>query len=235
MRIANPMYSVVFRYLLEDLAVARLMLSTLLEKEILQLDIMHSEVREGNSKKKPAKPLKDEIEPTYLYFFATIKNTDGFQKQVMIELQKARFKDTVQKFSYAFLYLEDLPVYTIYFLGFPLDEYRETPILKVERRIRDKQTKKGYDNEKICSFFHENLLIIVPHLKDKYRDQAEKMLHIFEEKPKSHFLEIHLDDYPEELRPIVYRLEEAATNEQIKKQMETEDEILEKIRQKFSY
>jgi len=44
-QIANPIYDVVFKYLLDDEKVARLMLSALLGKEVLELEFRPTEVR----------------------------------------------------------------------------------------------------------------------------------------------------------------------------------------------
>ncbi|MDW8287511.1 MAG: hypothetical protein RMJ89_05525, partial [Flammeovirgaceae bacterium] len=44
MLIANPIYDAVFKYLLSDLKVAKLLLSTLLEKEITHLDFLPTEI-----------------------------------------------------------------------------------------------------------------------------------------------------------------------------------------------
>ena len=44
MRIANPIYDVVFKYLLDDKEVARLVLSALLGKEVLELQFRPTEV-----------------------------------------------------------------------------------------------------------------------------------------------------------------------------------------------
>lgn len=44
MKIANPIYDVVFKYLMEDLSVAKLILETLLDKEIIELDFLPTEM-----------------------------------------------------------------------------------------------------------------------------------------------------------------------------------------------
>jgi hypothetical protein len=43
MRIANPIYDAVFKYLLEDKRVAKLLLSTILDEEILDINIQPTE------------------------------------------------------------------------------------------------------------------------------------------------------------------------------------------------
>jgi hypothetical protein len=43
MKIANPIYDAVFKYLLEDKRVAKLLLSTILDEEILDINIQPTE------------------------------------------------------------------------------------------------------------------------------------------------------------------------------------------------
>ncbi|MDW8287841.1 MAG: hypothetical protein RMJ89_07205, partial [Flammeovirgaceae bacterium] len=85
----------------------------------------------------------------------------------------------------------------------------------------------------VRSLFHEGLVVLVPNLKGKYRSQVERMLRIFEDsvgESGMHLLEINAEEYPEELRPIIYRLQKAVVDESVSRQMEAEDEIFEEIR-----
>ena len=43
MQIANPIYDVVFKYLLEDKKVAKLLLSAILEKEVIDIEFLPQE------------------------------------------------------------------------------------------------------------------------------------------------------------------------------------------------
>ncbi|MBU0766111.1 MAG: hypothetical protein KJ607_14910 [Bacteroidetes bacterium] len=46
MKIANPIYDVVFKYLMNDNRVAKLLLSSILEKEIVELEEKERLIRE---------------------------------------------------------------------------------------------------------------------------------------------------------------------------------------------
>ena len=84
MLIANPMYDVVFKYLFQEEKVARLLLSSLLNKEVLELN------------SRPAALLPDGPKPDgtqflvlRLHFAAAVRREDGARKAVLIEIQKA--------------------------------------------------------------------------------------------------------------------------------------------------
>ena len=114
MFIANPLYDVVFRYMLEDLEVAKLFLGTLLEKEIIDLEFLHTEVtvnlteekhaKAKSSRKKVSTSLKTDIleQKTLtvlrLDFAATVKDKSGKPMQIIIELQKARLLGNMERF-----------------------------------------------------------------------------------------------------------------------------------------
>lgn len=59
MLIANPIYDTVFRYLMGNLNVAKLMLSVLLEKEIVELEFLPSEIL---TKERKIKLSKEEVQ-----------------------------------------------------------------------------------------------------------------------------------------------------------------------------
>ncbi|MCS6832391.1 MAG: hypothetical protein NZ521_02360 [Flammeovirgaceae bacterium] len=258
MLIANPIYDAVFKYLLSDLKVAKLLLSTLLEKEITHLDFLPTEITSKSYHQVQHKDptLQSHIGLSYfrIDFAANIKLPNGDYQHVIIELQKARLITTLKRFRtylgeqyrnpnlYQSIttpngktYEASIPIYAIYILGYTLDEYEDTPVLEIELCLKDKYTKKIYQKTDnfVRSLFHEGLVVLVPNLKGKYRSQVERMLRIFEDsvgESGMHLLEINAEEYPEELRPIIYRLQKAVVDESVSRQMEAEDEIFEEIR-----
>lgn len=101
--IPNPIYDVVFRYLMADYESAVIVLSTLINEKILQL---HLEPLTHPSKAGTVKdPRTDEdVSLFHLDFTATIQLEDGSEELIMIELQKAaeptdifRFKRYISK------------------------------------------------------------------------------------------------------------------------------------------
>ncbi|WP_218068261.1 hypothetical protein, partial [Candidatus Thiosymbion oneisti] len=77
MRIANPIYDVVFNYLLRNNELAIPILSTILEEEVIALDLLPQEI---------SMTLGNRFFTVYrLDFSARIKTQDGAIKQVIIE------------------------------------------------------------------------------------------------------------------------------------------------------
>ena len=93
MRIANPIYDVVFKYLLDDEKVARLMLSALLGQEVLELEFRPTEVRQPVAHQDGTEWLVLRMD-----FSATVRLEDGRSKLVLIEIQKANNAWDVQRF-----------------------------------------------------------------------------------------------------------------------------------------
>ncbi len=89
MHIANPIYDVVFKYLMEDSKIAKLILSTIIEEEVLNLEFKPQEYT-----------TLLEQPPLTVYrldFSATIKTPEG-SKNVLIEIQKAKYSSDIVRF-----------------------------------------------------------------------------------------------------------------------------------------
>jgi len=92
--IANPIYDVVFKYMMEDNAVARLLVSSIIGEEVVSLEPKPQE-RTTNINK-----FDDDTTSLTVYrldFSARIKTPDG-QKSVIIEMQKASFPSDIKRF-----------------------------------------------------------------------------------------------------------------------------------------
>jgi len=240
MLIANPIYDVVFKYLLEDKKVAKLLLEAILEKEIIDLELKPQEYtrkREDNT-----------LTVYRIDFKAKIKLNDGKTKVVLIELQKAKFFTDIMRFR---RYLgkqyqnedntikdeqgeikEVLPIITIYFIAYLLDELKDVPIIYVKRNYIDKSTNKiiNKTSEFIEALTHDSIIIQIEAIKNKKRkNQLEKILSIFDT-IKSHTISINEDDYPKKYKPIIRRLIKAIADEDVEMEMEYEDYILEDIK-----
>ena len=83
MIIANPIYDVVFKYLLDDIEIARELLSAILGVTIKSLQMKPQETIVLDSVSK-------EIKIYHLDFKAVIEQANGEEKIVLIELQKAK-------------------------------------------------------------------------------------------------------------------------------------------------
>ncbi len=101
--IPNPIYDVVFRYLMEDPDSALIVISTLINEKIKKLHLeplTHSEKNENQAKIEIQDPkTKDDIFLFHLDFTAVIELPDGSEEIIMIELQKASEPEDIFRFK----------------------------------------------------------------------------------------------------------------------------------------
>ena len=92
MEIANPIYDSVFKYLMEDNEIAKLIISKIIQEDIVELDFLPQE-----------KSSKIEFDHRIFTVFrmdfsAKIKTEDECYKNVVIEIQKAKLPtDIIQR------------------------------------------------------------------------------------------------------------------------------------------
>jgi hypothetical protein len=185
MVIANPIYDVVFKRLMENDKVAKFFIGTLLDQTIESIEVKPQEFT-----------YVDELAGLAVFrvdFIATIKTDIGELKKVLIEIQKARNHIDLMRFRnyLAEQYKKEdtvndekviLPITTIYILGFKLPEI-ESPCLKVERNYKDlvlnQQIKTKSDFvEKLT---HDSYIVQVNRITNRYQTRLDKLLSIFEQ------------------------------------------------------
>jgi hypothetical protein len=241
MIIANPIYDTVFKYLMEDMEIAKGMLSVILNTEIEELHLKPQEMTSEVA-------INDKI-PVNIYrldFVAVIKEPNGILKKVLIELQKSKRSTNIARFR---RYLgenyqkEDkviingiesvtqLEIITIYFLGFELEDV-PTSVMKVKNCFIDITTGNQLTHEPKDKFIrllnHESYTIQIPKLQPNEQNRVEKVLNIFSQKYKTN--DIHVLNYiGDEKDPLISRmlkrLTRAIANEKLRRQMDFEDEI----------
>ena len=239
MKVANPIYDVVFKYLLEDNKIAKLLISNLLGVKINHLELRPQEYSSDFSK---------QIITVYrVDFKAEIVLSSGKTMVVLIEIQKAKFTTDIMRFrrylgeQYASKQniiktadkTKPLPIISIYFLGYGLKNNPDTPIIRVKRKYLDNynnQELKG-EEEFIECLTHDSIIVQIPALKNKHRNDLEKALTVFEQ-GKIQEVSINPDDYPKKYQKIIRRLLKAIGDEQIRNTMNVEDEIIEDLERK---
>jgi len=240
-RIANPIYDVAFKYLLDDEKVARLVLSALLGREVLELQFRPTEVHHES-----AKPDGTQLLVLRMDFAATVRLEDGGSKLVLIEIQKARNASDVQRFrrylgtNYASpdnVYVDPegrhqaLPIVTIYFLGEGLERV-DVPVLKVNRHYLDVATgdEVWITDPFVEALTHDAIVVQINRLKDRRRTELERLLEVFDQGRASHldphFLDILEENFPERHREVLRRLMRAGAEQDIRDKMDVEDDIL---------
>ena len=88
-QIANPIYDSVFKYLMEDERIAKIILSALLKKEILSAETRRHEYTNGQ---------RDKISMFRIDFAARVKEEDGCDRLILIELQKTWLETETLRF-----------------------------------------------------------------------------------------------------------------------------------------
>ncbi len=185
MVIANPIYDVVFKRMMENERVAKFFIGTLLEQIIETIEVRPQEFT-----------YSDELAGLAVFrldFIATIKTETGEFKKVLIEIQKAKNQIDLMRFRryLAEQYKKEdtinnakliLPITTIYILGFKLPEI-DTPCLKVERNYKDLVNNKIIEirSSFVEKLTHESFIVQVERITDKYQTKLDKMLSVFEQ------------------------------------------------------
>ena len=252
MLIANPIYDVVFKYLLDDNKIAKLILSLILKRKILKLEFKPSEVSVNveNSRKGTF------VSVFRLDFSAKIKNDDGSEELVIIEVQKAKLATDIMRFrnylatQYGSInnYYETelkrgikknkkaMPIISIYFLGHSLD-FTKAPAIKVDRTYIDISTDEhkiiNVKEEFIESLTHDSYIIQIPHLPKRRQSDLLKVLSVFDQNKidnTDHILNIREEDLPEKYRTIIRRLQKAISDKEMQDKMTVEDEIVEVLK-----
>jgi len=257
MQIANPIYDVVFKYLMEDGKIAKLMISSIIGENIEELIFLPQEFIsdlgkiDKVKKSKTNRTRKDSLTVYRLDFSAKIRTNEGY-KNVIIELQKAKFptdimrfrkylgeqfsnKENVQKIKIGNrIRKTGLPIISIYFLGHKLDHTTASAI-KVSRQYKDLITDTIIDTKEsfIESLTLDSYVIQIPYLTDKRRNDLEILLSVFDQSNPAdrehHILNVKEEDFPEKYRPIIRKLQKAIQDNEIKKKMELEDGIIDEL------
>lgn len=232
MVIANPIYDVVFKRMMENERVAKFFIGTLLEQTIETVEVKPQEFT-----------YTDELAGLAIFrldFIATIKTETGEQKKVLIEIQKAKNQIDLMRFRnyLAEQYKKEdvidnektiLPITTIYILGFKLPEI-ETPCIRVERNYKDLVNNKIIDKKSdfVEKLTHDSFIVQVDRITGNYSTKVDKLLSVFEQQ---HFIddkkitkEFHHELDNDDIILTTGILHFAGTNPEERKKIETEQE-----------
>jgi len=238
-KVANPIYDVVFKYLLSDNKIAKLLISDLIGMEINTLEFRPQEFATD--------PENKTLTVYRIDFKAEIVLSNGEKLIVLIEIQKAKFTTDLIRFR---KYLAEqygskqntieqddktipLPIITIYFLGYGLDSNKNIPIIRVKRQYLDNYNGDVLQGKELFieTLTHDSIIVQIPALKKQRRNDLEKALSVFEV-GKVQEVSINEDDYPERYKTVIRQLLRAIADNNIRKTMDIEDEILEDLEKK---
>jgi hypothetical protein len=242
--IANPIYDTVFKRLMENERIAKFFLNTILEEQVVSIEVRPQEFTYKKDEKIDKRPEDIGYSIFRIDYMATIKTDEGVYKKILIEVQKSWDEKDLMRFRN---YLGEqykkvdkvndvdivLPITTIYVIGFPLVGI-DSPCIKVERNYKDMLS--GELIETRSSFLeqlsHNNYVIHISRISNKrYSTKLEELLSIFEQ---AHFVK---DDskisklYPhraddEDIKFITYVLHETIADPIERAEIEKEAEAL---------
>jgi hypothetical protein len=240
--IPNPLYDVVFRYMMDDERVARLVLTAILGQTVEALEFQSTE--------QALKLGEAQITVTRMDFRARIRQDDGQEKMVLIELQKAKLYYQIGRFR---RYLgqqyqhnpqtdkpdssSPLPIYPIYILGEPYSD-NGIPVVRVHRETYDASTSEPLAERHpfIEALTHDAIIVQTRYLTGKRRTDLERFLSIFDQAAvsdtKGHILTLNETDFPERYQPVIRRLQQVMTTPQLEADMDLEDEVLREFEKK---
>jgi len=223
------------------------MLSTIIGKEVISLQIRDTEKQTD---------LDKSIQYHRIDFSAEILDENNERKVVIIELQKIRLPADIVRFrrylgeqymskenTYIGINekgdpeLKAIPIINIYFLGYELFKI-DSPVLKVNRITIDIATNQTIEEKTEFTecLTHDSYIIQIPYLKEKRRNDLEKLLAIFDQSyleiTDNHILNLKDEDYPEKYKEIVRLLLKAVSEPDIRRKMDLEDDLVEEIRNK---
>lgn len=240
MIITNPIYDVVFKFLMEDLDIAKGLIGSIIGEEIIE---MHFAAQEVTTRRRD-----HSLALFRLDFVATIRTQTGRTRKALIELQKSRLTDDAQRFRNYLgkqyqktedtiqpdgaVHSESLPIIAIYILGFDLEKHLPA-MVKVNREYLDMITQEPVKGASrfIEALSHDTYVIQALKLHHNVQSDLERILSIF---GQDHFADEkkHRIDFPEQyekselLQKMLRRLHKAAAgNIEILDEMDDEDAI----------
>ncbi len=237
MTIANPIYDSVFKFLMEDERVARTILSALLKKDIVKVEVRPHEY--SNSQ-------RDTLSMFRIDFAATIREDDGHEHLILIEVQKTWIETETLRFrQYLGVQYQRkeniladsregyaMPMVAVYILGHKVGDIEE-PVVYVHHDAFDyneQRVTRGMPNAFIDSLTHDSIIVQIPRLHGQINNRLDKVLSVFDQTrhiPDSgHFLSIDDSRYTgdEDMQPILHRLLMAASDADTRQDMNVEDE-----------
>lgn len=241
MIIANPIYDVVFKRLMENEKVAKFFISTLLNKEVISLDFRPQEFT-----------YTDELVGIRVFRidFIAIIDTDAGHQKILIEIQKAKNQVDLMRFRnyLAEQYKKEdkvndkkitLPITTIYILGFKLPNI-QTACVRVARQYIDLINEKVIDQRSdfIEKLTHDSYVVQVERIQSSYKSRLDKLLSFFEQ---GYFIdeqeivkEYNYEPIEEEGKLMRDILHYSGTDPKLKREIEKEQEAWRSINAMFA-
>ena len=237
--VANPIYDSVFKFLMDDERIAKTVLSALLKKEVLSVEMRKHE---------HPNITRDKLSMFRIDFAARVRENDGSTQLILIELQKTwldtetlRFRrylaaqynaeENIQKQGENKGYA--LPMVAVYLLGHRVGDI-DKPVVYVGHKALDYDGKEVENGEKdpfISSLIHDSIIVQIPLLHGKINNRLDKVLSVFDQSQRTEEsqqiinLEENLYKDDPEMMQIIHRLSLATMSAEVRQEMNDEDEF----------
>lgn len=243
--LANPIYDVVFKFLMEDMRVAKIILSALLKREVVELEVRPHEYSNFSTSK---------LSIYRIDFAARVRQDDGTLKLVLIELQKTLVNSEVLRFRQYLgaQYVNTsnkqpechepeveygLPIIAVYLLGHRIGKIEE-PVLYVSHKSYNydgEEVTVGIPDPFIESLVHDSIIVQIPLLHGRVNNKLERILSVFDQTYCDQYDPhvIKMDEQPfnddPDMTCIIHRLLMAAADADMRQDMRVEDEYFSNI------
>jgi flagellar biosynthesis GTPase FlhF len=242
MLIANPIYDVVFKSLMEDVEIARGIISTLIGEEILDLQLRPTDASIRIEGRTP---------PLTIYrldFVAVASSKEKGTRKVLVEVQKAKLGSEVRRFreylakQYATpevstapdggRLVSDPPIIAIYILGFDLGD-GVPAYCKVDRRYVDviNGGHAAVSDAFVEALSHDMYVVQSRRLSHTARNDLERLLAVFAQADFANEDSQQTIEFPDRLSKVKNRLfnrilrqlGKLAADSETRKRMDAED------------
>ena len=237
--VANPIYDCVFKFLMEDERIAKTVLSALLKKEVVSVEMRRHE---------HPNVTRDKISMFRIDFAAQVKEDDGTVRLILIELQKT-WVDTetlrFRRYLAAQYNAEEnmvkegelkgyaVPMIAVYLLGHRVGDI-DKAVVYVTHNAFDydgKVVEGGMQDPFINSLIHDSIIVQIPLLHGKINNRLDRVLSVFDQSQRDAKNQqiVCLDEKEyagdSDMMYILHRLGLAAMDAGVRQEMNDEDEF----------
>ena len=237
--VANPIYDSVFKFLMEDERIAKTVLSALLKKEVVSVEMRRHE---------HPNVTRDKISMFRIDFAARVKEDDGTVRLILIELQKTWLDTETLRFRryLAAQYNAEenmvkdgglngyaVPMIAVYLLGHRVGNINKD-VVYVSHNAYDydgRVVENGMKDPFINSLVHDSIIVQIPLLHGKINNRLDKVLSVFDQSQRDsrnqQIVCLDVNDYEDdtEMMYILRRLSLATMNAEVRQEMNDEDEF----------
>ena len=237
--VANPIYDCVFKFLMEDERIAKTVLSALLKKEVVSVEMRRHE---------HPNVTRDKISMFRIDFAAQVREDDGTVRLILIELQKT-WVDTetlrFRRYLAAQYNAEEnmvkegelkgyaVPMISVYLLGHRVGDI-DKAVVYVTHNAYDydgKVVEGGMQDPFINSLIHDSIIVQIPLLHGKINNRLDRVLSVFDQSQRDAKNQqiVCLDEKEyagdSDMMYILHRLGLAAMDADVRQEMNDEDEF----------